>query len=802
MIIILGIVSYLADRRYKQLLDDLTNRLDEEKTYKKILEALPESLIIINDNCKDSLYCNNSFKELINNYAPTLNDLNNSISKIKKLKIRNGDNSSTQNLDNTFIRKFNITNNFSFFNKITSWLSSASKIEKASIKINKPLPASIKNKKASKNVDKKFLSKLTHENVDLKGGLTISNNNPEMLISEERQLIFKGNIDMVDVVKNSIIRSNSPKSFLNPCSSSSNIPNLDNFASEDITLDKIIEGLLMFMKDKIINKDDSIILEGYLDDKEIEIKIVSLLYHNHPSLLLLFTDMTFYNFKIKLEDNQQYKSMLLSSLSHELKTPLNGSIALIQNSVEDFSIPQRARQYLLGPALTSLNLLVSFIDNVLDYSQILTNKLKLNCKKVDIRTITHTAIDLLAFQLNKKQTIKLTVNIEESIPKEFYTDPIRYSQILIALLGNAIKFTFSGKIEVKLSYIKHQDIIKVSVKDTGLGISIRSVIQLKILFKGSNNHYIQQKLSNDSTGCALGLTIASALIKQLAPVSDEENCLDVKSIKGFGSKFTFFLGNKVGDYHNVDINRKILSNGFKKSDPLKTRSSISKRKHDNTAILGNIPSFSKINSRRIKQSKSLQKLSKHTSQSDDELFMEKSYIMSESANSDAPLSLYELRYKTDLSKSSTNIFSVLKKDKNDQEISKSKRSQENYGKILIVDDDAFNIHSLEMILHSLDMKYESVFNGESAIDMIINDANICLIFMDCNMPIMDGWEATRIIKSKIAKGEIQNIFIIASTAYCDEDNMNKCAEAGMDEILNKPLTKIKVLEILQKYHLL
>ena len=122
--------------------------------------------------------------------------------------------------------------------------------------------------------------------------------------------------------------------------------------------------------------------------------------------------------------------------------------------------------------------------------------------------------------------------------------------------------------------------------------------------------------------------------------------------------------------------------------------------------------------------------------------------------------------------------------------------------VLIVDDDAFNIHSLEMLLYSLKIRYESVYNGKDAIDKIMNNPHIKFVFMDCNMPVMDGWEATKILKEKMKNCEIQNIPIVANTAYSDEENRKKCIQAGMNEIVSKPITKAKIIQILTSYNLM
>ena len=106
------------------------------------------------------------------------------------------------------------------------------------------------------------------------------------------------------------------------------------------------------------------------------------------------------------------------------------------------------------------------------------------------------------------------------------------------------------------------------------------------------------------------------------------------------------------------------------------------------------------------------------------------------------------------------------------------------------------------MLKSLKFKYELVHNGKAAIEKVLENKDICLIFMDCNMPLMNGWEASRVLNEIMEKGEIQDIPIIACTGYYDEESTRKCIDAGMEEILRKPVMKNDLINILEKYNLI
>ena len=350
------------------------------------------------------------------------------------------------------------------------------------------------------------------------------------------------------------------------------------------------------------------------------------------------------------------------------------------------------------------------------------------------------------------------------------TDPVRYSQILLCLLGNALKFTFTGKIKLKLKYNIESHFIKVSIKDTGIGLSKNAIIQLKTLFQASQQDCIPEKISNNSSGCALGLTIASSLVRFISPLTCDFNNLEVKSEETRGSKFTFFLADKQIDENEAFNFDKPLILSQTSISHIKKKSIIHSNKTNDTEYI----------SKRINQTELIQRsVSISLPEIDTKTIVNKNYLEG-------------------VCEKSNNLFQVFKKD---YRINGSNSTNHiNSDKIiLIVDDDAFNLISLQMIITSLNLNYEKANNGKDAIERISGNPKICMILMDCNMPLMDGWEATEILRTMMLQGEVQNVPIIACTAYCDKESKNKCFKSGMNEIITKPISKNSIRQLFQKY---
>ena len=389
--------AYLTAKRQNYILDDLEKYLKEEKTYRKILENLPQSLVILDFEKMDLQYSNFSFQKLVNSKKPNVADFNALTSNIKNIKLESGS---------------------------TSWLNHYK------INIEEGIKIDISDKKVELNLGK-------NKNQVVNSEINTKESCEPMILQAMNENVFSERV----ILSKNFEDSNINKSLIKSPTNKENLPilhsklkNFDNYFNEircekndssnmiindkssiicnnDIiknifTLEELLQAVVNTIDSPKQSYHNTCILRGDFENKELEIKIIESVYNNKPSLLLLLTDMTHHNLKIKLEDNQQYKSLMLKSLSHELKTPLNGSIAMIESSIDDFNTSESTKTQLLLPALNSLKLLNLFINDVLDYSQILGNSLSLQFKAIDLKQITKEIIQLMHYHINEKRNIE------------------------------------------------------------------------------------------------------------------------------------------------------------------------------------------------------------------------------------------------------------------------------------------------------------------------------------------------------------------------------------------------------------
>jgi signal transduction histidine kinase len=231
------------------------------------------------------------------------------------------------------------------------------------------------------------------------------------------------------------------------------------------------------------------------------------------------------------EQANQAKSEFLANVSHEIRTPLNGIIgfadllgkaALTQSQTKHASI-----------IFQSGNSLLRIIDDILDFSKIEAGKLELLITKFDLNYLCSQVTDMLSHQATEKG-LRLFFNLSPDVPSFIWADEIRLRQILVNLLGNAIKFTHQGNVELIIemvnSNLKEERKIRFAVKDTGIGIDHQN--QQKIF-----EAFVQEDISNTKKygGTGLGLTIAHQLLMLMGSE------LKLTSQKGAGSTFYFVL---------------------------------------------------------------------------------------------------------------------------------------------------------------------------------------------------------------------------------------------------------------------
>ena len=511
--------------------------------------------------------------------------------------------------------------------------------------------------------------------------------------------------------------------------------------------------------------------------------------------------------KIQAEESSRAKSQFLSTMSHEIRTPLNAVIGL-SGLLTDSELDEKQKEF-SRTIKTSGESLLSIINNILDFSKIESGNLELEESEFNLRELIENVFDL-TYSANKKEDLELIYQMEKDVPEYVIGDSIRLQQILINLTANAIKFTDSGEIIIRVSLAgkKYGQItLRFKVIDTGIGIPEDRMGRLFQSFT-----QIDASSTRKYGGTGLGLVISKRLVELMG------GAISVKSIPGQGSTFTFTLDVTESDRDHPSPPFKVLKNKkvFILDDNaanlliLKEQleqaeievsifndSSVFFHEIDNLSdydfgILDmQMPGYDGVDiAKQIKASKKHEKLplvllsSIHELENDEQRSMFNLYLTK-------PVKQTKLL---------TNLERMFIKDKG-QTISKTTLKTDSLFEkeisILLVEDNIINQKVATKILERIGLEADIAGDGELAVEMV-QTKPYDLVFMDMEMPVMDGLDSTREIKS-IEKKLSKMPVIIAMTANALPGDRERCLEAGMDDFISKPITVESVKTILKKW---
>jgi len=301
----------------------------------------------------------------------------------------------------------------------------------------------------------------------------------------------------------------------------------------------LLSSLTSFLQLEDQNNKLTLNLEHIITKSIYETKAFELVWDEEPAIVIIFHDITQQNtiLELKIAANIQ-KDRILATVSHELRTPLNSILGMI-NLIKDDTKDSNTLNY-LKICETSCNLLQSLVNSILDLNLIRANKIQLNLQKIEFRQLLKDITRLFEFQCQEKG-ITLNQKISSSAPKYLFTDQARLTQILINLVGNALKFTMKGGITL-IAKEHSQGYIELVVEDTGVGIKEEDHDKLfKIFGKLEQTDTIVNK-----HGVGLGLTISDNLSKLLCR-DDQLAGIKVKSVFNQGSRFSFLISTSLND---------------------------------------------------------------------------------------------------------------------------------------------------------------------------------------------------------------------------------------------------------------
>ncbi|NVK24386.1 MAG: response regulator [Gammaproteobacteria bacterium] len=494
------------------------------------------------------------------------------------------------------------------------------------------------------------------------------------------------------------------------------------------------------------------------------------------------------------------KSQFLANMSHEIRTPLNGIIGMTQLlSHTKLSQPQKEK---LDTVLLSGNRLMHLINEVLDLSKAEANELKLHPGFVNLEeTLSNIAKSFAANASDKNLDLILELHTLEGIWG--HLDDLRLGQIVGNLLSNAIKFTETGFVSIKGQLNTQQSKLTVEVSDSGIGLANEHQKVIFDKFKQADN-----STTRKYGGTGLGLALSSTLVEMMG------GTLSVRSEFNKGSKFYFsipieteqkgtasFNANKsawqdkkvllVDDIQaNLDVLESMLTmlGATTRSyiEPEQALESLQNGESFDVVIIDlMMPNVDGI--MWIKQAKLNKSCKKVMLSSVDDLNL----------LAQAKPYFDHLLHKPLLLRDLINLMSATSEKKSKKTDSSSTKPALQ-GKLLVVEDNKVNFAILNKFLTHYGIEFEWADDGLKAIELF-NATNFDLVLMDCMLPGVDGYEATKQIRAS-QKDNAETIPIIALTADATKENEQKCYAAGMNDYLSKPFD-LNVLYQKLEHHL-
>lgn len=518
----------------------------------------------------------------------------------------------------------------------------------------------------------------------------------------------------------------------------------------------------------------------------------------------------------RAEQANRAKTTFLSNMSHDIRTPMNAIIGFTALATTHIHDVERVKDY-LGKIMTSSNHLLSLINDVLDMSRIESGRMKLDETECNLAEVMHDLKNIIQADIHSKQ-LELLIDTVDVLDEDVYCDKLRLNQILLNLLGNAMKFTKpGGTVSVRIIQKKDAPVgygaYEFRVKDTGIGMSPEFLGSIFEPFERERNSTVSK-----IPGTGLGMPITKSIVDMMG------GTITVASEQGKGTEFVVRLQFRLqaapkkaeripvlegmralvvdDDFNTCDsVTNMLIQIGMRAEWTMSGKEAILRTKQ---AVVRNdtyyvyildwlMPDMNGVEvARRIRQEVG----------EDIPIIILTAYdwsdIEEEARAAGVTAFCSKPLFMSDLHK--CLLHSCYPEGLSGEPSEQEELFDFGGRRILLVEDNELNREIATEVLTEVGFIVEEVENGQIAVDRISSaePGYYDLVLMDIQMPVMNGYEAARAIR-KLSKPELANIPIIAMTANAFDEDRKQAMESGMNEHMAKPIDVNTLMELLQKH---
>ena len=515
------------------------------------------------------------------------------------------------------------------------------------------------------------------------------------------------------------------------------------------------------------------------------------------------------------ETANKAKSTFLSNMSHDIRTPMNAIIGFTTLAVSNIDDKKRVRDY-LGKILSSSNHLLSLINDILDMSRIESGKIHLEETEVSLSDVLHDLKTIISGQIHAKQ-LELYMDAMDVTNEDVYCDKTRLNQVLLNLLSNAVKFTpAGGTVSVRIRQypgtVKGSELYEIRVKDNGIGMSQEFVQKIFSPFERERTSTVSR-----IQGTGLGMAITKNIVNMMG------GTIEVLTEQGKGTKFIVRLPFRIqskhqriekiaeleglkalvvdDDFNTCDsVTKMLVKVGMRSEWTLSGKEAVLRARQSmemGDAFHAYIIDWRLPDMNGIEVTRQIRSLGDDTpiiiltayDWSDIEVEARAAGVTAFCAK---PMFMSDIR--------DTLMTAIGQKQAEAETAILPTAGSDFRGRyILLVEDNELNSEIAAEILNEYGFLVDTAENGAEAVEKVKNSkpGNYDLVLMDVQMPVMNGYEATKQIRA-LDNPALAGITILAMTANAFDEDKKKALECGMDGFLSKPIVIEELISILQK----